>query len=159
VLIGLLQACAGTAPSTPAPEAPPAAAPAAPPRPSAMAVERQWLQSWFEGTPVRIEQQSTAAFGVSVPRRYCFEPGASQVLPPLAALLDKVAQSLKRQPEARLLRVAAPGDAGASPALALQRAEAVRRQLQAQGVPAHRLAAARAGDGDAVVLRIGFAMP
>ena len=124
-----------------------------------MAVERQWLQSWFEGTPVRIEQRSAAAFSVSVPRSYCFEPGASQVLPPLAALLDKLAQSLKRQPEARLLLVAAPGDAGAAPALALQRAEAMRRQLLAHGVPASRLAAPSAGEGAVVLLRVGFAAP
>jgi outer membrane protein OmpA-like peptidoglycan-associated protein len=124
-----------------------------------MAVERQWLQSWFEGTPVRIEQRSASVFSVSVPRAYSFEPGRSQVLPPLAALLDKVAQSLKRQPEARVLLLAAPDDAGAAPALALERAESVRRQLQSLGIAAHRLAPASASGGASVQLRIGFAAP
>ena len=47
----------------------------------ALAVERQWLQSWFKGTPVRIEQRSESAFSIEVPRDFCFDAGRSAVKP------------------------------------------------------------------------------
>jgi hypothetical protein len=57
-------------------------------------------------------------------------------------------------PPARLDRVAAPADATAAPALALQRAERVRRHVRAAGVASARLAPASAASTAAVQLRI-----
>ena len=156
-----LQGCA-SAPA-PSPSSVPPSATAAPPalpqaqRNSAVAIERQWLQSWFEGTPVRIEQRSEAEFSVKVPREFCFDSGRSAVKPPLAAVLDKVAQSLQRKPELRIERLAAPGDGSGTSALAQHRAEAVRKHLVSRGVASAQLAAPAVAAVPAVQLHIGLA--
>jgi outer membrane protein OmpA-like peptidoglycan-associated protein len=156
LLLLALHGCA-TAPSPPPAPAPPAAAPA--PRPSSLAVERQWLQSWFEGTPVRIVQRSESTFTVDVPRDYCFDAGRSVVKPPLAAVLDKLAQSLQRKPSARVELLSAPGDTGAVPALAQQRADNVRKHLIARGASPEQLGPPTVTSVAAVQLRIGLASP
>ncbi len=151
----VLQGCASVAPT---PASAPAAKPAAAaPRPATLAVERQWLQSWFAGTPVRIEQRSEAEFSVKVPREFCFDSGRSAVKPPLAAVLDKVAQSLQRKPELRIERLAAPGDGSGTSALAQHRAEAVRKHLVSRGVASAQLAAPAVAAVPAVQLHIGLA--
>lgn len=124
----------GAAPGAPDPDAPPAAG-----RPTPLMIERQWLQSWFKGTPVRISQRGDGPLAVEVPLDFCFDAGASRVRPPLAALLDKLAESLRRVPNARLDTLAAPADVAAAAGLALRRGDAVRRHLLAQGVPARQL--------------------
>ena len=158
-LLQVLQGCS----TTPAPTPPASAAipvPAAPtPRSSGLAVERQWLQTWFEGTPVRITQRSESAFSIEVPREYCFEVGKQGVKPPLAAVLDKLAQSLQRKPAARVELLAAPGDASAPSPLAQQRAEAVRQHLLARGVSSQQLSPPTAAALPAVQLRIGWSAP
>lgn len=159
VALLVLHGCSTVTPS--APEPPAAPKPSAPPapRPAALAVERQWLQSWFKGTPVRIEQRSESAFTIEVPRDYCFDAGGSAVKPPLAAVLDKLAQSLQRKPEARVELLAAPGDAAGASALAQQRGDSVRKHLLARGVSSRQLVAPSVTDAAAVQLRIGLAAP
>ncbi len=122
----------------------------------ALATEQRWLQSWFKGTPVLIAQRGDGTLAVDVPREFCFDAGGSGVKPALAAVLDKVAQSLRRRPAAHVAVLAAPGDAGGSPALALQRAAQVHRHLRERGVPAARLASPEATRAAAVQLRIGL---
>lgn len=151
-----LHGCAGT--PTAAPPALPTA-PAPPAARNAVAIERQWLQSWFEGTPVRIAQRSEASFSVEVPREFCFAPGRSEVKPALAAVLDKVAQSLARKPALRVQGLAAPGDSAQGTALAQQRAASVRKYLLARGVSSQQLAAASVTQVAAVQLRIGLDAP
>ena len=152
-----LQACVVTPTPTPTQPPPPATTPAQ--RNSVVAIERQWLQSWFEGTPVRIEQRSESSFSIDVPREFCFEAGRSEVKPALAAVLDKVAQSLQRKPALRVQLLAAPGDAAAASSLAQQRAAGVRKQLLARGVSSEQLAAATVTQAAAVQLRIGLTAP
>ena len=165
----VLQGCAGLAPgpkppgavSAPAtaPATAPTASPETPPRPAALAVERQWLQAWFEGTPVRIEQRSESSFSVEVPRQYCFDTGRSEVEPPLAAVLDKVAQSLQRKPTLRLQFLAAPGDSARGSELAQQRAVNLRKHLLARGAAPQQVAAPTVTQVPAVQLRIGLDSP
>lgn len=119
-----------------------------------LAVERRWLQQWFEGTPVHIAQPQRDALAVEVPRDFCFDKGSAAVKPPLQAVLDKLALSLRRQPQARLQLVAAPADTGGDAALARQRAARVRDHLRSRGVPADRLGEARATTAAAVQLRV-----
>jgi outer membrane protein OmpA-like peptidoglycan-associated protein len=160
-----LQGCAST--STPSkPEAPAPAGPTAPPKVSTpparnatVAVERQWLQSWFQGTPVRIEQRSEASFSVEVPREFCFEVGRAEVKPALGAVLDKVAQSLQRKPALRMPLLAAPADASGTASLAQQRAGNVRKHLISRGVSAEQLAPPSVSQMAAVQLRIDLAAP
>ncbi|MEP7283111.1 MAG: hypothetical protein ABI696_14125 [Rubrivivax sp.] len=159
-LATLLCLAAATLPgcgSTPS-ATPPAPSPTPPPagRPPPLVVERLWLQSWFKGTPVRITQGGDGPIDIDVPIEFCFERGRSEVRPALIAVLDKVAESLRRVPEARLDRVAAPADAAAAPALALQRATRVRNRVRAGGVAAARLASPSAASTAAVQLRISL---
>ena len=149
---------------------PPAQAPAAPPAPptaaeqrtaaaSTLAVERQWLASWFKGTPVVVAQRPDGAVIVDVPREFCFDPGRDTVKPALAAVLDKVAQSLRRTPIADLHLIAAPADPNGPATLAVQRATKVHEFLRSRGVPPGRLAKPSAASGSAVQLRMEAAPP
>lgn len=140
----------GTAPAAGAGSPPPAAALAA----DGLAVERRWLQQWFDGTPVLIAQPQRDALAVEVPRDFCFDKGSATVKPPLKAVLDKLALSLRRQPQARLARLAAPADAGGDSTLARQRAQRVREHLRSRGVPAERLGEPTATTAAAVQLRV-----
>jgi outer membrane protein OmpA-like peptidoglycan-associated protein len=162
--IAALQACGTRPTSQPAPgpstasPAAPAGAEAPPPRiGNSMAVERLWLQAWFKGTPVRITQRHEAAVRIEVPRDFCFDAGRSTIKPALAAVLDKLAQSLDRADPAWLPLVAAPADSAKDPALAVQRAARVREHLLALGVPAARLGPPIASTAAAVQLRMEVA--
>lgn len=130
---------------------------AADPPGAALAVERRWLQSWFDGTPVFITQRSDGAVRVEVPLEFCFKAGSSRIQPALAAVLDKVAESLRRTPAARLALLAAPGDGAQASGLAAQRAARVRRHLLSRGVPALRLADPTVTTTAAVQLRMAVA--
>jgi len=143
----------------PAASAPPTAAQQRTAAASTLAVERQWLASWFKGTPVVVAQRPDGAVVVDVPREFCFDPGRDTVKPALAAVLDKVTQSLRRTPTAELHLIAAPNDAGGSATLGVQRATRVYDYLRAHGIPAGRLAKPSAASGAAVQLRMEVPSP
>jgi outer membrane protein OmpA-like peptidoglycan-associated protein len=156
----LLAACASSGP--PAGTAtPPRGASAPPPAPqaAALAAEQKWLRSWFDGTPVRIDQQGDGSLLVEVPRDFCFDPGRSRVKPPLAAVLAKVAESLRRQPQSVLALVSAPDEPRAGRALAAERATQVRRMLSERGVPLGQLGRESTVGGDALRLHIAMRAP
>jgi hypothetical protein len=125
----------------------------------ALAIEQRWLDSWFRGTPVLIVQRQDGVLAIDVPREFCFEPGRIRVKPPLAAVLDKVAESLRRRPPANLSLLAAPEDRSATTPLALQRAAQIRRHLRDRGVAAARIGEPAVATADAVQLRIGITPP
>jgi len=154
---------APTQSSTIPPEPPAPAAPASADRKTAtaeaLAVERQWLQAWFRGTPVRIGQRRDGAVTVDVPREFCFEPARGAVKPALAAVLDKVAESMRRLQFAQLPLLAAPDDASRTAQLALPRATQVRDHLRSRGVPDWRLGKPSATAAAAVQLRMEDAAP
>lgn len=183
IVPALLSACSTTPPSRPAAPAAPApvvatplstpATPAAPAAPAAAAsaapsnaaeqrtaaaatltVEQKWLDSFFRGTPVAIRQLSDGSLAVDVPREFCFEPGRAQIKPPLAAVLDKLAESLRRRPASRLVLLAAPDDKPGATPLALQRAAELHKQLRGRGVPAARMGEPSAAPAAAVQLRV-----
>ena len=124
-----------------------------------MVVERQWLQSWFNGTPVRISQQGEGPVAIEVPQEFCFDAGRSAVKPPLAAVLDKLALSLRRTPAARLPLLAAPGDVPAVAGLALQRATQMRTHLLSRGVRAAQLGSPSAATVASAQMRMELANP
>lgn len=152
VALGGCATTGGSGPgSSPAPTAQQAAA---------LATERQWLQSWFKGTPVRVEQRGEGPVDVDVPREFSFDAGRSNVKPPLGAVLDKVAESLRREPQLKLVLIAAPGDTMPGDAsLALRRATQVRTRLVDRGVPAGQLGPPEPASGVAVQLRLAPALP
>ncbi len=161
VAAALLAACgsaprpAGPARSTAPPASPAprpearASAPAPAPRPSPLAAEQRWLTQLFEGTPVHISGEADGgALQLRVPLDFSFAPESPQLKPALQAVLDKLGQSLKRQPASRL-RIGAPGPAA--------RALAARRHLLARGVAPHRVEAAASSSGPDVLLRLSLA--
>jgi outer membrane protein OmpA-like peptidoglycan-associated protein len=149
----LLGACATSPP--PAPQPPTVDERAA--APAALATEQQWLQSWFGGTPVVIVLRGDGAVTVDVPREFSFDNGRSNIKPALAAVLDKVAESLRRTPLSRLQLVSAPGDAAGPSPLALQRATQLHKHLVSRGVPAARLGSPSVTTAAAVQLRMEVA--
>jgi len=165
-----LAGCASVAPTTPAssgsPASPAAAAPVVPPTAAeqktaaagALAVERKWLASWFDKTPVVIGQRSDGAITIEVPRDFCFDRGKSAVKPALAAVLDKVAESMRRVPGAQMPLLAAPEDASGTAKLGLQRSTEIADHLRGRGVSAARLGKPSVTTLAAVQLRIE-AMP
>lgn len=136
--------------ATPGPAAPGAAAPTRPTAPllTPLTAEQRWLDEWFRGTPVVIALTDSNTLAVDVPLAHSFDAGSSTIKPALAAVLERVATSLRRKPGMRL-SIAAPTDGAGSPAaLASARAQQVRDHLVARGVVATRLAGvgtARAG--------------
>ena len=108
---------------------------------------------------MRIGQRSDGAVSVDVPREFCFDAGRSVVKAPLAAVLDKVAESLRRNGWSRLPLLAAPADDGSTAPLAVQRAAQVRKHLISRGVSSDQLGAPTSTAVPAVQLRVGLASP
>ena len=160
VFLAVLAGCASA--PTPAPTSSastPAPAPAPTPdqraaAPAHLTAERQWLSSWFKGTPVKIRQVDDNAIAIDVPREFCFDQGASKVKPALGAVLDKMTQSLQRVPIAQVTLIAAPTDAKGTDELALKRAAQVQQHLRAAGVRADRLGKPSVATAPAVQLRL-----
>jgi outer membrane protein OmpA-like peptidoglycan-associated protein len=134
-----------TAPSsigqpTPASAAPSAAA-QAPLSPAAraaatkanLAVEKVRLSELFRGTPVVFVLQPDASLRVDVPLQFSFDPGKSVPKPPLAAVLDRIANG--QRDELTRVVVSAPPDAGGkASALSAERAAHVRDHLVTHGI-------------------------
>ena len=143
----------GTEP-TPAPgPAPPRQGPSAPVV-SPLVTEQQWLDEWFRGTPVVIAMPDSNTLAVDVPLANSFAAGSNSIRPALAAVLERVATSLRRQAAMRV-SIAAPTDDNGPTALATSRTQQVREYLIARGVASTRttgLGTARAGT--AVQLRM-----
>lgn len=164
-LLAGLTACRSTAPAAstsapspaaamPPPQPPVTGAEPAPPvlPPSApLAAEARWLNDLFAGTPVRVTGERDGSVRLQVPMKYAFEgaaaAAASAPKPPLQAVLDRLSQSLKRQPSARL-QAAAPGPASA------ERLAAIRSHLAGKGVANWRVAQAGTPADGQVLLRL-----
>jgi len=144
----------GSATPPPAPQPAPGSAEQRTALAAELTVEQQWLDSFFRGTPVQVRQRDDGALWVDVPREFCFDAGRSNVKPALAAVLDKVAESLRRRPGAIVTLLAAPDDRPGSTPLALQRAAQVHKHLRDRGVPLARLGEPTAASGGGVQLRI-----
>lgn len=153
LLLAGLQACqtgrppaapTGAVPAEPAPPAAPAMPADAP-----LAAEAHWLGELFGGTPVKVSGERDGSVRLAVPMRYAFDaPAAAAPKPPLQAVLDKLSQSLKRQPAARLQ---ASPPAGAASA---ERLAAIRSHLAGRGVANWRVAAGGAPEAEQLLLRL-----
>ncbi|KAB2875021.1 MAG: hypothetical protein IT503_09330 [Burkholderiaceae bacterium] len=115
------------------------------PPPNVLAAEVSWMKQLFEGTPVAIVAESDGAMRVDVPLDFSFDARSSSPKPPLRAVMDKVAQTLARQPSAKV-HVGTPGP----PA----RIAAMRKYLTQRGVIGLRVVGLSAPPGDAVTLRV-----
>ena len=147
VLAGLLAGCG----STPAPPSTPGAAPSPPSAKAALAAEQRRLAELFRGTPVVFALEPDGSLRVEVPLRYCFDSVRAEVKPPLAAVLDRVAASQRRE-RTRLL-VTAPADPGAKGLrLATERAVSTRDYLMGRGIAGTRFSISSLAGGGVVKL-------
>ena len=153
LLLAGLQACRTTQTATPSPGAPETTEPSpgqpAMPPEAPLAAEARWLVELFAGTPVQVSGERDGSVRLAVPMKYAFDaPAATAPKPPLQAVLDKLSQSLKRQPTARLQAAPPAGKASA------ERMAAIRTHLAGRGVPSWRVAAASPPEDDLVLLRL-----
>ena len=156
LVLVLLGGCATRAPVGPSPTSPaPSGGPQSgtPSRPSAppptLASEQQRLSALFDGTPVVFAMQADGSLRVEVPLRFSFDPGSSTVKPPLAAVLDRIATSQRRN-GSRVL-VVAPGDKrGKGITLGVERAVSARDYLVGHGVAATRFTVSGVVEPDSV---------
>lgn len=153
---GVYTAPAGTPPAPGTPGAAPSAPPAVL---SPMATEQRYFEDWFRGTPVVIAAQPNHTLAVDVPLANSFDAGKADIKPALGAVLDRVAESLRRQAGARVT-VGAPPDPGAPATLARARAERVRDHLVSRRIAAPRIAlGGPVRAGGAVQLRMSIPPP
>lgn len=145
----------GTGTMPPADGAPPRPPPPASAPLSPLATEQRFLEDWFRGTPVVIALQGPQNLNVEVPLQFSFDAGRADIKPALAAVLERVAESLRRQPGARV-SIATPTDPGGPGALAQQRAQRVREHLVTRRIAAPRLALAEGSprSGGPIQLRL-----
>lgn len=143
----LLAGCASVSPPSSSPSGSARSADAA------LAAEQRWLTQLFAGTPVQIALQRDGQLAVDVPLDFSFDAGRANVKPPLAKVLDYLAQSAHRQTGVRV-HVAAPADERGPAALALRRANAVRAYLVGKGIAPLRFSEPEAADGASVSVRL-----
>jgi outer membrane protein OmpA-like peptidoglycan-associated protein len=108
------------------------------PAASPLATEQRFLEDWFRGTPVVIAAQPPMVLQLDVPLANSFDAGKADVKPALHAVLERVAESLRRQSAGRLL-VSAPADASGSGTLGQARGQKVRDLLITKGIAATRV--------------------
>ena len=134
-----LGACSSlpTGPAT-SPVPAPGASSAAPVLPT-LASEQKRLGDLFADTPVTVQRSADGRLRLHVPLRFSFDAGRAAVKPPLAALLDRLATSLRQQ-AGFSVRINASGDSRSASAsqLAHERSAATRDYLIAKGAPANR---------------------
>lgn len=108
--------------------------------PPTLAGEQKRLAALFEGTPVLFALDAEGRLKAELPLRYCFDAGRSEVKPPLAAVLDRLARS--QRAAATRFALSPPFDAGSrDAALAQARGDSVRRYLVERGIGASRFVA------------------
>lgn len=121
-----------------------------------LATEQRWFEEWFRGTPVVIAVQNNAVLQVDVPLANSFDAGRADIKPALAAVLERVSESLRRQVGARIT-VSTPGDPGGAATLAQARAAKVREHLVARRIAMPRISIAEgARTGGPVQLRLAI---
>jgi len=125
---------------------------------AALEAEQERLAELFEGTPVVFAMQPDGSLRVAVPLRYSFDPGRHAVKPPLAAVLDRVASSQRKEPTR--FTVSAPADPNSRGlSLATDRASSTRDYLVARGIGPTRFSIAALQRGDAVEIVVAEDAP
>ena len=150
----LVAGCASTGPSPAGAPSWPGSQPSAPAAPPPLAQEQRWLAQWFQGTPVVVAPGEDGAVEVGVPLEFSFDAGKSAVKPPLAAVLDKVSESLHRHATSRVLVATPAADGERGAALARERAGRVRDYLMTKGVVSRRIEPVTVAGAKEVALRL-----
>lgn len=113
------------------------------------------LEHDFAGTPVQLVRGEPGgeALKVIVPQPHGFDAGRSAVRPALAAVLDRIAEPLRRNARWRL-QASGPSDPRSAAAQGVDRGAAVRDYLVMKGVPPARFVAPQRSSGAFTEIRL-----
>lgn len=118
-----------------------------------MEERRNAMEQATLGTPVKVSRTSDNQLELNIPNDISFDTNSAAIKPPLRAVLDPFANSLRDDPSARL-RIIGHTDSTGTDAinnpLSLERAQSVRDYLVARGVAPQRVEVIGRGDREPV---------
>jgi outer membrane protein OmpA-like peptidoglycan-associated protein len=114
---------------------------------------RNAMEQATRGTNVEVTRTENNELKLNIPNDISFDTGSAAIKPPLRAVLDPFANSLRDDPSARLLIVGHTdntGSAAINNPLSVERAQSVRDYLVTRGVAGPRVETAGRGDREPV---------
>ena len=114
---------------------------------------RNAMEQATRGTNVEVTRTENNELKLNIPNDISFDTGSAAIKPPLRAVLDPFANSLRDDPTARLLIVGhtdSTGSAAVNNPLSVERAQSVRDYLVTRGVAETRVETAGRGDREPV---------
>ncbi len=114
---------------------------------------RTAMEQATRGTNVEVTRTEDNQLKLNIPNDISFDTGSAAIKPPLRAVLDPFANSLRDDPSARLMIVGHTDNTGSDAInnpLSVERAQSVRDYLVTRGVAASRVETAGRGDREPV---------
>ncbi|WP_235580477.1 OmpA family protein [Rhizobacter sp. Root404] len=114
---------------------------------------RNAMEQATRGTNVEVTRTENNELKLNIPNDISFDTGSAAIKPPLRAVLDPFANSLRDDPTARLLIVGHTdntGSAAINNPLSVERAQSVRDYLVTRGVAGARVETAGRGDREPI---------
>jgi outer membrane protein OmpA-like peptidoglycan-associated protein len=114
---------------------------------------RNAMEQATRGTNVEVTRTENNELKLNIPNDISFDTGSAAIRPPLRAVLDPFANSLRDDPTARLLIVGHTdntGSAAINNPLSVERAQSVRDYLVTRGVAGARVETAGRGDREPI---------
>lgn len=114
---------------------------------------RTAMEQATRGTNVEVTRTDDNQLKLNIPNDISFDTGSAAIKPPLRAVLDPFANSLRDDPSARLMIVGHTDNTGSDAInnpLSVERAQSVRDYLVTRGVAASRVETAGRGDREPV---------
>jgi len=114
---------------------------------------RNAMEQATRGTNVEVTRTEDNQLKLNIPNDISFDTGSASIKPPLRAVLDPFANSLRDDPSARLMIVGHTDNTGSEAVnnpLSVERAQSVRDYLVTRGVAATRVDTAGRGEREPV---------
>lgn len=114
---------------------------------------RTAMEQATRGTNVEVTRTEDNQLKLNIPNDISFDTGSAAIKPPLRAVLDPFANSLRDDPSARLMIVGHTDNTGSDAInnpLSVERAQSVRDYLVTRGVASSRVETAGRGDREPV---------
>ena len=114
---------------------------------------RNAMEQATRGTNVEVTRTEDNQLKLNIPNDISFDTGSAAIKPPLRAVLDPFANSLRDDPSARLMIVGHTDNTGSEAVnnpLSVERAQSVRDYLVTRGVAATRVDTAGRGEREPV---------
>ena len=118
-----------------------------------MEERKQAMEQATQGTGVEVSRTADNQLKLNIPNDISFDLNSSAIKPELRSVLDPFANSLREDPQTRLLIVGhtdSSGTAAINNPLSMERAQSVRDYLVARGVAVTRVETAGRGENEPV---------